>query len=62
MHHNNADGKFMNEIVEMLTLEDKLKNMPGSLSEGQQQRAAITRALITKPAPVCWSVLQTSTD
>lgn len=52
----------MNEIVEMLTLEDKLKNMPGSLSKGQQQRAAITRALITKPAPVCWSVLQTSTD
>ena len=45
-----ADGKFMDEIVEMLALEDKLKNMPNNLSGGQQQRVAIARALITKPA------------
>ncbi len=52
----------MNESVEMLTLEDKVKNMPGILSGGQQQRAATARAPITKPAPVCWSVLRSSTD
>ena len=45
-----ADEKFMDEIVEMLALEDKLHNMPNNLSGGQQQRVAIARALITKPA------------
>ena len=45
-----ADRKFMDEIVGMLALEDKLQNMPNNLSGGQQQRVAIARALITKPA------------
>ncbi len=45
-----VDEKFMDEIVEMLALEDKLNNMPNNLSGGQQQRVAIARALITKPA------------
>ena len=45
-----ADEKFMDEIVGMLVLEDKLSNMPNNLSGGQQQRVAIARALITKPA------------
>jgi len=45
-----ADKKFLNEIVEMLALKDKLNNMPNNLSGGQQQRVAIARALITKPA------------
>lgn len=47
-----ADRKFMNEVVSMLGLEDKLYNMPNNLSGGQQQRAAIARALVTKPAIV----------
>lgn len=47
-----ADQSFFNEIVELLGLEDKLKNMPNNLSGGQQQRVAIARALITKPAIV----------
>ena len=46
-----VDQKFLNEIVHLLGLEDKLKNMPNNLS-GQQQRVAIARALITKPAIV----------
>ena len=44
--------KFLDEIVHLLGLEDKLKNMPNNLSGGQQQRVAIARALITKPAIV----------
>lgn len=44
------DKKFMESIVVMLGLKDKLKNMPNNLSGGQQQRVAIARALITKPA------------
>ncbi|MCI9198672.1 MAG: ABC transporter ATP-binding protein [Lachnospiraceae bacterium] len=45
-----ADKRFLDEIVQMLALEDKLQNMPNNLSGGQQQRVAIARALITKPA------------
>ena len=47
-----ADQKFMDEVVQMLGLKDKLKNMPNNLSGGQQQRVAIARALVTKPAIV----------
>lgn len=44
------DRMYMEEIVQMLALEDKLQNMPNNLSGGQQQRVAIARALISKPA------------
>ena len=47
-----VDQKFMDNVVMMLGLEDKLNNMPNNLSGGQQQRVAIARALITKPAIV----------
>lgn len=47
-----VDEHFLEEIVYLLGLEDKLKNMPNNLSGGQQQRVAIARALITKPAIV----------
>lgn len=47
---NTIDQRFLDEIVRMLALEDKLKNMPNNLSGGQQQRVAIARAMITKPA------------
>lgn len=49
---DSVDKEFMNEVVEMLALKDKLNNMPGQLSGGQQQRVAIARALISKPAIV----------
>lgn len=47
-----VDKKFMQEVVRILSLEDKLNNMPNNLSGGQQQRVAIARALISKPAIV----------
>ena len=47
-----VDKKFMDEVVRMLALEDKLNNLPNNLSGGQQQRVAIARALISKPAIV----------
>ncbi len=47
-----VDQAFMDEIVYLLALEDKLQAMPNALSGGQQQRVAIARALITKPAIV----------
>ena len=45
-----VDKKFMDEVVRMLALSDKLQNMPNNLSGGQQQRVAIARALVSKPA------------
>lgn len=45
-----VDQHFMDDVVRLLGLEEKLKNMPNNLSGGQQQRVAIARALITKPA------------
>ena len=47
---NKVDKKFMNEVVQMLGLEDKLNNMPNNLSGGQQQRVAIARSLINNPS------------
>lgn len=47
---DSVDQKFMDEVVGMLALKDKLNNMPNNLSGGQQQRVAIARALVSKPA------------
>ncbi|MBM7869762.1 putative ABC transport system ATP-binding protein [Clostridium pascui] len=44
------DRGFLEEIINTLGLESKLRNMPNNLSGGQQQRVAIARALATKPA------------
>ncbi|WP_334137210.1 ABC transporter ATP-binding protein [Muricomes intestini] len=44
------DKTFVDKIVKMLGLTEKLNNLPNNLSGGQQQRVAIARALATKPA------------
>ncbi len=49
---NTVDRKFMEEVVRLLALGDKLNHMPDTLSGGQQQRVAIARALVSKPAIV----------
>ena len=47
---DSVDKKFMQDVVRMLALEDKLNSMPNNLSGGQQQRVAIAHALVSKPA------------
>ena len=47
---DSVDKKFMQDVVRILALEDKLNSMPNNLSGGQQQRVAIARALVSKPA------------
>ncbi|MGI6663848.1 MAG: ABC transporter ATP-binding protein [Christensenellaceae bacterium] len=37
------------EIIEVLDIEDKLKQLPSTLSGGEQQRVAIARAVINGP-------------
>lgn len=44
------DKKYIDNIIHLLHLEEKLENLPGNLSGGQQQRVAIARALASKPA------------
>ena len=44
-----VDQKFMDEVVRLLALENKLNSMPNNLSGGQQQRVAIARALAAQP-------------
>lgn len=46
------DGDYVNEVISLLGLKEKLYNLPSQLSGGQQQRVAIARALATKPAIV----------
>ena len=47
---DNPDMNFLDEVVKLLGLEDRLYSMPNELSGGQQQRVAIARAIMSKPA------------
>ena len=40
------------ELLEKLSLQDRMKNLPSQLSGGEQQRVAVARALINQPAIV----------
>ena len=44
------DRGYVDQIIETLGLEKKLRSLPNNLSGGQQQRVAIARALAAKPA------------
>ena len=45
-----VDREYVKEILELLGLSEKKDALPGNLAGGQQQRAAIARALAAKPA------------
>lgn len=44
-----ADKEYLNGLLDELELTDKIRRYPDELSGGEQQRAAIARALIAKP-------------
>lgn len=47
-----ADHDRIAALLERLGLADKMKKKPHQLSVGEQQRAAIARAMVNKPAVV----------
>ncbi len=49
MDRQKPDQKFIEEVVGLLGLEQKIHSLPNNLSGGQQQRVAIARALASKP-------------
>lgn len=47
---NKVEKEYVDKIIKILHLEEKLEHLPNNLSGGQQQRVAIARALASKPA------------
>lgn len=47
---NTVDKKYVDRVIDILGLKERLKSLPSQLSGGQQQRVAIARALAAKPA------------
>lgn len=45
-----VDEQYMQKIISVLGIEDRLEHLPSALSGGQQQRIAIARALANKPS------------
>ncbi len=43
------DEEYLDKIIKMLGIEERLGHLPSALSGGQQQRIAIARALANKP-------------
>lgn len=45
-----VDEAYLNRIIDLLGIRNRLSHLPGAMSGGQQQRIAIARALANKPA------------
>ena len=45
-----TDEEYLNKVIDMLGIRDRLEHLPSALSGGQQQRIAIARALANRPA------------
>ena len=45
-----VNQEYLDELLKLLRLEDRKKNLPNELSGGECQRVAIGRALITRPS------------
>lgn len=52
LDNREVDKSFLDRIMTILNIKEKMDYKPDMLSGGQQQRVALARALITKPAVI----------
>lgn len=52
LDESEPDADYFTEIIQTLGITDKMKRLPHELSGGEQQRVAIARSLITRPAVI----------
>lgn len=50
LDYQKPDNRYLKELLSVLNLKERRKFLPSQLSGGQQQIAAIGRALITRPS------------
>ena len=50
LDYQKPDKNYLEELLTVLNLKERLHHLPSQLSGGQQQRVAIGRALFTRPA------------
>lgn len=50
LDNKKPDDEYLNKVIDMLGIRDRLEHLPSALSGGQQQRIAIARALANRPA------------
>lgn len=50
LDHRRPDAAYIDKLVDMLEIRNRLDHLPGAMSGGQQQRVSIARALANKPA------------
>lgn len=49
LDHKKPDREFLDSLLGILGLKDRVSHLPGELSGGQQQRVSIGRAVISRP-------------
>ena len=49
LDNNQVDKDYLDELLGVLSLKNRLNHLPNQLSGGEQQRVSIARALITRP-------------
>ncbi|MGQ0826253.1 MAG: ABC transporter ATP-binding protein [Actinomycetota bacterium] len=47
--HREPDPEWLDRVIDIVRLRDRLEHRPSELSGGQQQRVAVARALATRP-------------
>ena len=50
LDHRKCDQAYLDGIIEILGIGDRLSHLPGAMPGGQQQRVCIARALANKPS------------
>ena len=50
LDNKKVDDKYLDEVINILGLKDRINHLPSELSGGQQQRVSIGRAIIYKPS------------